>query len=66
MARISNLLCQEDIRMRKLFITVSRASAPVEKTANEQLAENYLKLILKEIETRRKLIKVSKPKETKK
>lgn len=52
--------------MKQLNIVISRSLAPEEKNENKLLAENYRKLILKEIEVRRKLIKVSKPKETKK
>ena len=66
MAGVSYTLCQEDIRMKQLNIVISRSLAPEEKNENKLLAENYQKLILKEIEVRRKLIKVSKPKETKK
>lgn len=52
--------------MKQLNIVISRSLAPEEENRNKLLAENYQKLILKEIEVRRKLIKVSKPKETKK
>lgn len=52
--------------MKQLQVGIMRSFAPEEKNVNKLLAENYQKLILKEIEVRRKLIKISKPKETKK
>lgn len=52
--------------MKQIYIVISRSSVPEEKIDNKLLAENYQKLILKEIEVRRRLIKISKTKETKK